>query len=167
MRAATHTVRRCYSVAPHRLSGTTGEQDRLWAQPDRLPDAVREGLRVSTPAPLIGRSVSADVTVAGRALRKGERVMILTWTANNAWTLWPRGRAPGGYNLDRGYLPENRQLWFGAGRHLCLGAPVARAEISALLRALIETGRRFRVTTRRYRRWVLVPSYDQLRIRLG
>jgi cytochrome P450 len=136
----------------------TGEQDRLLASPDRLADAVREGLRVSTPAPLIGRSVSADVTIAGRRLLTGERVMILTWTANNA---------PGGYHLDRGYLPENRQLWFGAGRHLCLGAPVARAEIGALLRTIIAPGRRFHIVTRRYRRRVLIPSYHELRIRLG
>jgi cytochrome P450 len=136
----------------------TGEQDRLRAEPERLADAVREGLRVTTPAPLIGRSVSADVSVAGRRLRRGERVMMLTWTANNA---------PGGFALDRPYLPDNRQLWFGAGRHLCLGAPVARAEIGALLRAIIATGRRYRVVERAVRRRVLIPSYERLRIQLA
>jgi len=136
----------------------TGEQDRLRHEPERLVDAVREGLRVTTPAPLIGRSVSADVTVAGRSLRAGERVMMLTWTANNE---------PGGFALDRPYLPENRQLWFGAGRHLCLGAPLARAEISALLSTLVGTGRRYRVVARRPRRRVLIPSYERLAVRLG
>lgn len=135
----------------------TGEQERLRAEPDRLPDAVREGLRVTTPAPLIGRSVSAATVVAGRRLRTGERVLILTWTANTA---------PGGFSLDRPYLPEQRQLWFGAGRHLCLGAPVARAEVGALLRTLLDTGRPYRVVERRYRRRVLIPSYETLRIRL-
>jgi cytochrome P450 len=61
----------------------TGEQDRLRAEPERLADAVREGLRVTTPAPLIGRSIRGDVVVAGHRLRRGERVLILTWTANN------------------------------------------------------------------------------------
>jgi cytochrome P450 len=83
--------------------------------------------------------------------------MILIWTANHA---------PGGYALDRPYLPENRQLWFGAGRHLCLGAPVARAEIGALLRMLVDCGRGYRVVGRAYRRKVLIPSYASLRIRL-
>jgi cytochrome P450 len=136
----------------------TGAQHGLRAQPDRLPDAVREGLRVTTPAPLIGRSVRTETTVAGRRLRAGDRVMILTWTANTA---------PGGFSLDRPYLPDNRQLWFGAGRHLCLGAPVARAELGALLRTLLDTGRPYRVVERRYRRRVLIPSYEVLRIRLA
>ena len=35
----------------------------------------------------------------------------------------------GGFSLDRGYLPETRQLWFGAGRHLCLGSSLANAEL--------------------------------------
>jgi cytochrome P450 len=134
----------------------TGEYRRLREDPALLPTAVREGLRVSTPAPLIGRAVSADTTVAGRSLKAGERVMILIWTANHA---------PGGYTLDRPYLPGNRQLWFGAGRHLCLGAPVARAEIGSVLAMLLDTGRDYRVVGRTYRRKVLVPCYDSLRIR--
>lgn len=57
---------------------------------------------------------------------------MLAYTANNA---------PGGFHLDRGNLPSNRQLWFGAGRHYCLGSLVGRAELSALLEALLATGR--------------------------
>ncbi|WP_344612946.1 cytochrome P450 [Dactylosporangium salmoneum] len=136
----------------------TGEQHRLRAEPDRIADAVREGLRVTTPAPVIGRSVRADVDVAGRRLRAGERVMMLTWTANNA---------PGGFDLARPYLPENRQLWFGAGRHLCLGAPVARAELTALLRAILATGRPWKIVERRYGRRVLIPTYHTLGIALA
>jgi cytochrome P450 len=117
---------------------------------------VREGLRVTTPAPVIGRAVRRDVTVAGRALRAGERVVLLTWTANTA---------PGGFDLDRGYLPENRQLWFGAGRHLCLGAPLARAELSALLGMLVADGRPWTVVRRRAARRALIPNYRELVIR--
>jgi cytochrome P450 len=136
----------------------TAEQERLRTEPHRMVDAVREGLRVTTPAPVIGRSVRVDVEIAGQRLRAGQRVLMLTYTANNA---------PGGFNLDRQYLPDNRQLWFGAGRHLCLGAPVARAELSALLHALIAAGRPWRVVERRYARKVLIPTYARLRITLA
>ncbi|NJC71451.1 cytochrome P450 [Planosporangium thailandense] len=136
----------------------TGEQDTLRANPELLPTAVREGLRVTTPATVIGRAVRADTTVAGRRLRAGDRVLLLTYTANVA---------PGGYRLDRAYLPENRQLWFGAGRHLCLGAPVARAEITGLLTALLDTGRPWRVVSRRYRRRVKIPTYESLNVALA
>lgn len=135
----------------------TGEHTRLLAEPHRIADAVREGLRVTTPAPLIGRSVQAEVEIAGRRLRAGERVLMLTYTANNA---------PGGFDLDREYLPDNRQLWFGAGRHLCLGAPVARAELSGLLNALLAAGKPWRIVQRRYGRRVLIPTYATLRIAL-
>jgi cytochrome P450 len=136
----------------------TGEQERLRAEPQRMVDAVREGLRVTTPVPVIGRSVSADLEIAGRRLRAGQRVLMLTYTVNNA---------PGGFNLDRGYLPDNRQLWFGAGRHFCLGAPVGRAELSSLLHALLAAGRPWRIVERRYGRRVLIPTYARLRIALA
>ena len=136
----------------------TAEQERLRAEPQRIADAVREGLRVTTPVPVISRSVSADVEIAGRRLRAGQRVLLLTHTANNA---------PGGFSLDREYLPDNRQLWFGAGRHFCLGAPVGRAELSSLLNALLDTGRPWRIVERSYRRRVLIPAYARLRIALA
>lgn len=134
----------------------TGAQHRLLADPARLPDAVREGLRVTTPAPVIGRAVRRDVTVAGRDLRAGERILLLTWTANNA---------AGSFDLDRGYLQENRQLWFGAGRHLCLGAPLARAELAALLTTLVADRRPWTVVRRRAARRALIPAYQELVIR--
>jgi len=131
----------------------TGEQHRLLAMPQHRDDAIREALRVTSPAPLIGRSVLADVEVAGRTLRAGERVLVLTWTANNL---------AGPYRIDRPYLPQHRQLWFGAGRHLCLGGPLARAELGAILDLLLGDGRPFRVVSRRYGRRVLIPAYASL-----
>ncbi|WP_244550479.1 cytochrome P450 [Cellulosimicrobium aquatile] len=127
--------------------------ERTAGEPDAVENAVREGLRVTSPASVIGRGVSADVEVAGRTLRAGERVMILTWAANTA---------AGPFRADRPYVRETRQLWFGAGRHLCLGAALARAEIAALLHALYDDGAPLRVVSRRAKRRVLVPGYDQL-----
>lgn len=135
----------------------TGAQDVLLADPALLPDAVREGLRVTTPAPMIGRHVSQDVDVAGRRLRAGERVLLLTYTANNA---------AGRFDLARPYDPATRQLWFGGGRHLCLGAPVARAEVARVVSGITASGRAYRVVERRYARRVLIPSYESLRIAL-
>ncbi|MBX9243775.1 cytochrome P450 [Actinotalea ferrariae] len=131
----------------------TGEQHRLLREPGRLDDAVREGLRVSTPAVVIGRSVAADVELGGRRLRTGESLLALVWSANTA---------VGGFRLDRPYAAENRQLWFGAGRHLCLGAPLARAEIRGLVETLWADGAPLRVVRRSAQRGVLVPGYRRL-----
>lgn len=139
------------------LLADTGQSRRLAADPDRVPDAVREGLRVTTAAPVMGRHVTADTEVAGRRLRRGDRVLVLAWTADTAI---------GPLDLDRPYVPETRQLWFGAGRHLYLGAPVARAEITHLLAALARTGRGWHVVRRRAAHRVLVPTYAELLVRL-
>ncbi|NYF10047.1 cytochrome P450 [Leifsonia sp. AK011] len=131
----------------------SGEQHRLIENPKLRENAVREALRVTSPAPLIGRSVLADLEIGGRTLRAGERIMVLTWTANNL---------AGEYRVDRPYIPQNRQLWFGAGRHLCLGGPLARAELDAVLGMLVGDGRPFRIVSRRYGRKVLIPAYASL-----
>ena len=134
----------------------TGEQHRLLAMPEHREDAIREALRVTSPAPLIGRSVLADLDIAGRTLKGGDRVMVLTWTANNL---------AGAYRIDRPYLPQHRQLWFGAGRHLCLGGPLARAELGAIVDLLLGDGRPFEIVSRRYGRRVLIPAYASLVVR--
>ncbi|MFD4433082.1 cytochrome P450 [Nocardia sp. NPDC058497] len=136
----------------------TGQHRALLAAPERLPDAVRETLRVTSPAYLVGRSVTADVTIAGRELRAGEHVKILTWTINNA---------VGEFSVHRDYVPETRQLWFGGGRHLCLGAQLVHSELTALLAALTAAGRPWEIVERRYRRKVFIPTYETLRIRLA
>ncbi|MFH9350422.1 cytochrome P450 [Kitasatospora sp. NPDC017646] len=135
----------------------TGQQEPLHADPGLIRDAVREGLRVTTPAPVIGRHVSNDVTLAGRRLRKDERILLVTYAADNL---------AGGFDLTRPYDPRSRQLWFGAGRHLCLGAPVARAEIARMVAAVCAAGRPYRIVSRSYARKVMIPSYASLVVEL-
>lgn len=128
------------------------------APDDPWEPVVREGLRVTSPASVIGRGVSADVEIGGAHLRAGDRIMVLVWSAN---------AAAGPFRADRDYVRETRQLWFGAGRHLCLGAALAKAEIAALLRTLWTTpdgapAGPLHITARRPSRQVIVPGYEQL-----
>lgn len=122
---------------------------------DPVENVVREGLRVTSPASVIGRGVAADVEVGGAQLRAGERIMLLVWSAN---------AAAGPFRADRQYVRESRQLWFGAGRHLCLGAALARAEIGTLLRMLWSEDRPLRVVRRRAARGVLIPAWSELHV---
>ncbi|GAA2150471.1 cytochrome P450 [Humibacillus xanthopallidus] len=142
------------------LLADTGQAARLAAatgsdRDDLVEVAVREGLRVTTPAPVIGRHITRDVSVGGRTLRAGDRVLALTYVANTA---------PGAFDLDRPYLPGNRHLWFGAGRHLCLGAAVARAELRQVIAALAAAGP-WTVVDRQAARRVLIPTYRSLVVR--
>ncbi|MEW2356979.1 cytochrome P450 [Spirillospora sp. NPDC029432] len=134
----------------------SGQQRTLLAEPELLGNAVREGLRVAAPAPVIGRHVARDAEVGGRRLRAGERVLLLAYLATNA---------AGPFDVRRDYVPETRQLWFGGGRHLCLGAAVARTQVARMLGALHSEGRPYRVVSRRAARGVLVPTYAGLRVK--
>ena len=143
------------AVPAHGPAGGGGQAVRLLnpGEGDPVENVVREGLRVTSPASVIGRGVAADVEVGGARLRAGERIMLLVWSAN---------AAAGPFRADRPYVRESRQLWFGAGRHLCLGAALARAEIGTLLRMLWSEDRPLRVVRRRAARGVLVPAWSEL-----
>lgn len=136
----------------------TGSQRALLDDPSLMDNAVREGLRVAAPAPVIGRHVSRDAALGGRRLRAGDRVLLLTYRATG-------GTGP--FDVRRAYVPETRQLWFGGGRHLCLGAAVARVQVARMLETLLSSGRPYRVAARRPARRVLVPAYAELRVRLA
>ncbi len=140
------------------LLADSGQVHDVVAEPGLVPDAVREGLRVSTPAPVIGRNIVRDTRIGRLTVRAGERVVLLTYVADNA---------VGPFDVRRPYDPSTRQLWFGAGRHLCLGAPVARAEVAHLLSALVGTGRPWRVVRRVPARRALIPTYQVLEIALA
>ncbi|MDR7384285.1 cytochrome P450 [Promicromonospora iranensis] len=149
---------RAGAAVPVPAAGPAGGDERAArllnpGEGDPVENVVREGLRVTSPASVIGRGVAADVEVGGARLRGGERIMLLVWSAN---------AAAGPFRADRPYLRESRQLWFGAGRHLCLGAALARAEIGALLRMLWEEDRPLHVVRRRAARGVLIPAWSEL-----
>lgn len=139
------------------LLADTGQVADVVADPSLVPAAVREGLRVSTPAPVIGRNIVRDTRIGRLDVRAGERVVLLTYVADNV---------TGGFDVHRPYDPSTRQLWFGAGRHLCLGAPVAKAEIAHVVAALAGTGRRWRVVRRDPARRALIPTYARLDVEL-
>ena len=73
-------------------------------------------------------------------------------------------RAYGPFNPDRPHPKELRQLWFGAGPHFCLGMPLAKAEIDAVLGMVLDLGG-VRVVSRRAARRVLIPGYRSLVVR--
>jgi cytochrome P450 len=132
----------------------TGWLPRLAADPALADAAVAEGLRVTTPSPMMLRAVAQPRTLGGVAVRPGERILLGTYWAN---------RALGDFDPVTNPAAQLKQLWFGAGSHYCLGAPLAMAQIRLTLDALLETPT-LRVAARRPSRGVLIPSYAALQL---
>ncbi|RKE12890.1 cytochrome P450 [Catellatospora citrea] len=129
-----------------------GQLDRVADDPARLDTAIDEAMRVSTPTPVMLRSVHADTTIGPVAVRPGDRVLVATHNCCRAY---------GPFDLDRLHPPELRRLWFGAGPHFCIGYPLAMAEIRAVARTVLAAAP-LRIVRRRAARGVLLPTYREL-----
>ncbi|MFG1999065.1 cytochrome P450 [Spirillospora sp. NPDC048911] len=133
----------------------SGSLSRVAAEPKLLDRAIDEAMRVTTPTPVMLRSVHGSVQLGGVAVRPGDRVLIATHNCCRAY---------GPFDLDRPHPPELRRLWFGAGPHFCLGYPLAMAEIRAVVRALLAAGP-LEITRREAARGVLIPTYRRFVVR--
>jgi cytochrome P450 len=107
---------------------------RVCAEPARLPDAIEEVLRYSSPAQYAARTLMRDVEWYGQTVPTGDRILLLIGAANRDEREFPD---PDRFDIDRG-IPA--QLGFGQGVHFCLGASLARMETRV---ALEEFARRF------------------------
>jgi cytochrome P450 len=134
------------------LAHDTGWLARLAAEPERAGAVVSEALRVTTPTPVMLRSVAAAGRVGRQAVRPGDRVVIATLLCTQSY---------GSFDPVRPHPPELGRLWFGAGPHICLGMPLAMAEIDAVLSAVLAVPG-LRVVDRRVARRVLIPGYSRL-----
>ncbi|GGV13329.1 hypothetical protein GCM10010182_37340 [Actinomadura cremea] len=137
----------------------------LLADSGRLPDAsasdgfldraIDEAMRVTTPTPVMLRSVHRVSTVGGAVVRPGDRVLIATHNCC---------RALGPFDPGRPHPPELRRLWFGAGPHFCIGHPLAMAQIRRVTRTVLDAAP-LRIVERSAARNVLIPTYRRLVVR--
>ncbi len=125
---------------------TPGSLDRLRAEPHLLAPAVEEMIRYDTPLSMFQRTAFADVDIAGRTVRAGERVGLLLGSANRDERAFAR---PDRFDVSR---PDNPHVGFGAGIHYCVGAPLARLEMQEAVSALLNRFRRLELAGEPVRR---------------
>jgi cytochrome P450 len=112
-------------------------QDQLRTDPQLIPDAVEELLRLHTPNQGFVRTATAPTTVHGEPVRAGERVVLSYPSANRD----PAGfEEPDRFVLDR---RPNRHLAFESGVHKCVGATLARTELRIAVEELLARTERF------------------------
>jgi cytochrome P450 len=99
----------------------------LRAQPERIPDAVEELLRLDGSFICIGRTARHDTEVGGKSIKAGERIIIYWASANRDQAEFER---PDEFVIDR---TRNRHIVFGAGPHRCAGSNLARLNLRVAL----------------------------------
>jgi cytochrome P450 len=114
------------------LGANPERRAELAADARLIPTAVDEMLRYFTPGTAVARTVTAPVELGGVSLRPGDRVLLALGSANNDPDMFP---GPDQIRLDRDN--NSKHLAFGSGIHRCLGAFLAPAEMSVLLREVL------------------------------
>ena len=104
---------------------------RLVEHPELVPTAADEFVRWVTPIKHFMRNVTTPYVLSGHEFAPGDLVLMSYASANRDEDAFEEP-----FRFDVGRSP-NAHLAFGFGAHYCLGARLAKMEISALLRALL------------------------------
>jgi cytochrome P450 len=99
---------------------------------------IEEVMRLHQPEPMLRRWTTQEVDLGGAKIPAGSTVYLCLAAANRDPAMYER---PAELRLDRA---TSRHLTFGSGIHYCIGATLARAELTAAVRALLVHAPRFR-----------------------
>ena len=116
-----------------------------------IDSLVEEILRWTTPGMHVLRTVTRDTSIGGRSIAAGDSVVVWNASANRDESVFPDPQ-----RFDPGRAP-NRHIAFGQGGHHCLGAALARIELTTLFGSLLARVGHVRLTgpPRRVRSCVL------------
>ncbi|WP_341720868.1 cytochrome P450 [Micromonospora sp. FIMYZ51] len=128
--AGNETTRHLIGGSLRALVEHRAQRDRLIAEPGLLGTAVDELVRYVSPVMQFRRTATKDVELAGAHIRAGDKVVLYYVSANRDETVFDDPD-----RLDLARTP-NPHLAFGIGSHFCLGAHLARLELTLLLEAL-------------------------------
>ena len=113
------------------LASNPQQWDKLCGQPDLARAAFDETLRLTPPAPMIGRTTTAPTELGGVSLGDREKLFLLVGAAN-------RDRAGGTIPTSSTSAQHRRADGVRPRAHFCVGHAVARLEAEVVLAALIE-----------------------------
>jgi cytochrome P450 len=99
--------------------------------PGLIPNAVEECLRYRSSVVAWRRLVKSDTEICGQKIPAGDRVLCFLPSANRDESRFDRGEDFDIYRDD-----ARNHVAFGYGRHVCMGAPLARFELVILLEEL-------------------------------
>lgn len=120
--AGNETVTKLLATACYWLWRFPDQRETLLADPAAIPGAVEETLRFDPPSHYQGRTLNDDVELHGRVMPKGAKVLLINGASGRDERKFPD---PERFDVRR---EIDVHLGLGYGRHVCLGASLARME---------------------------------------
>ena len=131
--AGNETTRNLISGGLVALAEHPDQWAALRAERSRIPAAVEEMLRWTTPVISFLRTATRDTTIGDQPIAAGDPVLMVYAAANRDPSVF--GPDAEEFRIDR--FP-NPHLSFGFGTHFCLGATLARLETRLILDQLLD-----------------------------
>jgi cytochrome P450 len=108
------------------------QKAKLIAQPDLLPNAADEFIRMVSPVIYMRRTALADTEIAGQQIAEGEKVIMYYGAANRDPAVFENPD-----RLDVARANANKHIAFGYGPHVCLGKRVAQIQLEEAYRQIL------------------------------
>jgi cytochrome P450 len=130
--AGNETTRHTITHSMRYLIENPDQMALLKAQPELIPWAVEEFLRMASPVYHFRRTATRDTEINGQAIREGDKVV--TWFAagNRDPEVFPDP-----YRMDVTRSPNEHMSFGRGGPHMCLGNALARLEIRIMFENLL------------------------------
>ena len=131
--AGNDTTRTAISHGMSLLTQNPGERARWQADLDgATPTAVEEIIRVASPVTFMRRTLTRNLTLSGHRFEEGDKVVLFYGAANRDPRVFDDPET-----FDIGRDPNPHVGFGGPGPHFCLGAHLARRELSVVFRQLL------------------------------
>ncbi|WP_328848072.1 cytochrome P450 [Mycolicibacterium austroafricanum] len=130
--AGNETTRNAISHGVLALSRYPEQRQRWWSDYQRMaPTAVEEIVRWASPVAYMRRTATRDVEISGVRIAAGDKVSLWYGSANR-----DESKFENPWLFDVGRHPNPHVGFGGGGAHFCLGANLARREITVAFEEL-------------------------------
>ena len=109
----------------------TRQMTILRERPELIGNAVEEVLRFDSPVVMVNRIANRDIVVGGCPIARGETVSVSLAGANRDESVY---ELPDHFDIERA---DTHHHSFGGGRHVCLGARLARMQAEEAILGMV------------------------------
>ena len=126
--AGNETTRTAISHGAMALAANPCEWQRVLDDPSMIESATEEILRWATPVMHMRRTATTDTELAGTPIAAGDKVVMWYASANRDEAVFEQP-----FHFDVSRAANEHFAFGGGGPHMCLGAFLARLEVTVLL----------------------------------